>query len=109
MLISSPTNLFALLKLVADLWKYDAQDKNTKRIAECGLKLYEQAVAFTASLEAVGAALGKAQDAYADARKRLASGNNNIVRVGLQLRETARIESKKNFSAALQEQAESEE
>lgn len=108
-LISSPTNLFALLKLVADLWKYDAQDKNTKRIAECGVKLYEQAVAFTASLEAVGAALGKAQDAYADARKRLASGNNNIVRVGLQLRETARIESKKNFSAALQEQAESEE
>lgn len=108
-LISSPTNLFALLKLVADLWKYDAQDKNTKRIAECGLKLYEQAVAFTASLEAVGAALGKAQDAYADARKRLASGNNNMVRVGLQLRETARIESKKNFSAALQEQAQSEE
>lgn len=107
-LISSPTNLFALLKLVADLWKYDAQDKNTKRIAECGLKLYEQAVAFSASLEAVGTALGKAQEAYADARKRLASGNNNIVRVGLQLKETARLESKKSFSAALQEQAEEE-
>ena len=108
-LLSSPTNLFALLKLVADLWKYDAQDKNTKRIAECGLKLYEQAVAFTASLESVGTALGKAQEAYADARKRLASGNNNLVRVGLQLKETARLQSKKSFSAALQEQAESEE
>ena len=108
-LLSSPTNLFALLKLVADLWKYDAQDKNTKRIAECGLKLYEQAVAFTASLESVGTALGKAQEAYADARKRLASGNNNLVRVGLQLKETARLQSKKSFSAALQEHAESEE
>lgn len=108
-LLSSPTNLFALLKLVADLWKYDAQDKNTKRIAECGLKLYEQAVAFTASLESVGTGLGKAQEAYADARKRLASGNNNLVRVGLQLKETARLQSKKSFSAALQEQAESEE
>ncbi len=108
-LLSSPTNLFALLKLVADLWKYDAQDKNTKRIAECGLKLYEQAVAFTASLESVGTALGKAQEAYADARKRLASGNNNLVRVGLQLKETARLQSKKSFSTALQEQAESEE
>ena len=108
-LLSSPTNLFALLKLVADLWKYDAQDKNTKRIAECGLKLYEQAVAFTASLESVGTALGQAPEAYADARKRLASGNNNLVRVGLQLKETARLQSKKSFSAALQEQAESEE
>lgn len=104
-IISSPTNLFALLKLVADLWKYDAQDKNTKRIAECGLKLYEQAVAFTASLEGVGAALQKAQTAYEDAHKRLATGNNNLVRVGLQLKETARLQSKKEFSAALQEHA----
>ena len=108
-LLSSPTNLFAVLKLVADLWKYDAQDKNTRRIAECGLKLYEQAVAFSSSLEAVGAALGRAQDAYEDARKRLATGNNNIVRVGLQLKETARLQSKKSFSPALQEQAEAGE
>ena len=41
-IVSSPTNLFALLKLVADLWKYNDQDKNTKEIAACGLKLYEQ-------------------------------------------------------------------
>ena len=45
-IVSSPTNLFALLKLVADLWKYNDQDKNTKEIAACGLKLYEQLVAF---------------------------------------------------------------
>ena len=107
-LLSSPTNLFAVLKLVADLWKYDAQDKNTRRIAECGLKLYEQAVAFSSSLEAVGTALDRAQDAYEDARKRLATGNNNIVRVGLQLKETARLQSKKSFSPALQEQAEAD-
>ncbi len=106
-IISSPTNLFALLKLVADLWKYDAQDKNTKRIAECGLKLYEQAVAFSSSLESVGAALQKAQAAYDDAHKRLSTGNNNLVRVGLQLKETARLQSKKEFSATLQEQVES--
>lgn len=105
-IISSPTNLFALLKLVADLWKYDAQDKNTKRIAECGLKLYEQAVAFSSSLESVGAALQKAQAAYDDAHKRLSTGNNNLVRVGLQLKETARLQSKKEFSATLQEQVE---
>ena len=81
-IISSPTNLFALLKLVADLWKYNDQDKNTKEIAACGLKLYEQLVAFTASLEGVGTALDKARDAYEDAHKRLCTGNDNIIRVG---------------------------
>lgn len=104
--ISSPTNLFALLKLVADLWKYNDQDKNTKEIAACGLKLYEQAVAFTSSLEGVGAALDKARDAYEDARKRLCSGNDNIVRVGQRLQKTARLQSKRQFPARMDELAE---
>ena len=108
-LISSPTNLFALLKMVADLWKYDAQDKNTKRIAECGLKLYEQAVALTASLEQVGTALQKAQSAYDDTYKRLHTGNNNVVRLGQQLKKTARLQSKKEFSTALTEAVEEPE
>ena len=108
-LISSPTNLFAVLKMVADMWKYDAQDKNTKRIAECGLKLYEQAVALTASLEQVGTALQKAQTAYDDTYKRLHTGNNNMVRLGQQLKKTARLQSKKEFSAALTEAVEENE
>ncbi len=107
-IISSPTNLFALLKLVADLWKYNDQDKNTKEIATCGLKLYEQAVAFASSLENVGAALGKAQDAYNDARKRLCSGNDNMVRVGQRLQRTAHLQSKRSFPASLQELADEE-
>ncbi len=97
-IISSPTNLFALLKLVADLWKYSDQDRNTKEIATCALKLYEQLVAFTSSLEGVGTALGKARDAYDDAYKRLCTGNDNIVRVGERLRRTASLQSKRRHS-----------
>ena len=97
-IISSPTNLFALLKLVADLWKYSNQDRNTKEIATCALKLYEQLVAFTSSLEGVGTALGKARDAYDDAYKRLCTGNDNIVRVGERLRRTASLQSKRRHS-----------
>ena len=105
-IVSSPTNLFALLKLVDDLWKRNDQDKNTAEIAACGLKLYEQLVAFTASLEGVGTALGKAQDAYADAYKRLCTGNDNIIRVGERLRRTARLQTKKQQSAKALEAAE---
>ena len=98
-IVSSPTNLFALLKLVADLWKYNDQDKNTKEIAACGVKLYEQLVAFTASLEGVGTALEKARDAYEDAHKRLCTGNDNIIRVGERLRKTARLQPKRQHAA----------
>ena len=108
-IVSSPTNLFALLKLVADLWKYNDQDKNTKEIAACGLKLYEQLVAFTSSLEGVGAALDKAHDAYNDAYKRLCTGNDNIVRVGERLRRTARLQTKRHHSARTLELAGDEE
>ena len=98
-IISSPTNLFALLKLVADLWKYNDQDKNTKEIAACGLQLYEQLEAFTDSLEVVGTALDKARDAYEDAHKRLCTGNDNIIRVGERLRKTARLQTKRQHAA----------
>lgn len=85
-IISSPTNLFALLKLVDDLWKRNAQNRNTADIVNYGTKLYEQLVAFTASLESVGSALDKARDAYDDAHKRLCTGNDNIIRSGERLR-----------------------
>ena len=104
-IISSPTNLFALLKLVADLWKYNDQDKNTRDIAACGLKLYEQLVAFTGSLEGVGTALDKARDAYDAAYNRLCTGNDNIIRVGERLRRTARLQTKKQHSARTLEAA----
>ena len=84
-IISSPTNLFALLKLVDDLWKRNAQSKNTADIVTCGTKLYDQLASFVASLENVGASLDKARLAYDDAYKRLRTGNDNILRVGERL------------------------
>ncbi len=85
-IISSPTNLFALLKLVDDLWKRNAQSRNTADIVTCGTKLYDQLVNFTIALEGVGSALDIAKDKYAEAHKRLTSGNDNIIRVGERLR-----------------------
>ncbi len=105
-IISSPTNLFALLKMVADLWKYDAQEKSTQKIAELGLKLYEKAVLFTESLEEIGSSIQKAQKAYDQAQIRL-SGKGSLVSFGEQLKKTAHLQSKKSFSPALQ--AENEE
>lgn len=97
-IVSSPTNLFALLKLVDDLWKRNAQSRNTADIVNYGTKLYDQLVAFTASLENVGLSLDKARDAYADAYKRLCTGNDNIIRSGERLRRLG-LPTKKRHSA----------
>ena len=85
-IISSPTNLFALLKIVDDLWRRDDQSKNQENIIKYGVALYEQLVAFTAALEGVGAGIDQARAKYDEAYKRLFTGNNNIVRTGERLR-----------------------
>ena len=91
--------------MVADLWKYNDQDKNTRDIAACGLKLYEQLVAFAGSLEGVGTALDKARDAYADAYKRPFTATETINRAAQRLRRTARLQTKKQHSARTLESA----
>lgn len=80
--VSSPTNLFALLKLVDNLWQRSDLERNTHDIAECGSKLYDQLVAFTDSLQDVEKGLKLAQRSYDDAWKRFSSGNNNLIRLG---------------------------
>lgn len=108
-IVSSPTHLFALLKIVADLWKYNDQDKNTKEIAACSLKLYEQAVALTTSFEGIGVTLDKAKETYDDVYKRLCTGNDNIVRLGERLRKIASLQSKRHFSTQILESSVSNE
>lgn len=106
-IISSPTNLFALLKMVADMWRRDAQSKNQAEIVDKATKLYDQLVAFTESLEGVGTALDQARTKYDDAYKRLRTGNNNIVRLGERLRKLG-LPTKKRQSAKALEGAEPE-
>ncbi len=101
-IISSPTNLFALLKLVDDLWKRNAQSKNTEAIVKNATKLFEQLVSFSTSLEDVGKALDLARGKFDDAHKRLHTGNDNIVRLGEKLRKLG-LPTKKQLSAKMLE------
>ncbi len=107
-IISSPTNLFALLKLVDDLWKRNAQSKNTEAIVKNATKLFEQLVSFTGSLEEASKALDTARVKYDDAFKRLHTGNDNIARLGDKLRKLG-LPTKKQLSAKLLEGNQAEE
>ena len=86
-ILSSPTNLFAMLKLVDDLWQRDNRNRSTERIAQLGVKLYDQFVRFVGALEGVGKGLGDAQRSYDEAYRRLTTGNDNLVRNSERLRQ----------------------
>ena len=106
--ISSPTNLFALLKLVDNLWQRSDLERNTRDIAECGSKIYDQLVAFTETLTDVDKGLKQAQRSYDEAWKRFTQGNNNLVRLGQRMA-GLHVKVKKSLPAAVLDTAELDE
>lgn len=78
-LLISPTNLIAALKLIADLWKREHQNRHAFEIAERGGKLYDKFVSFIESLEEIGKSINKANAGYETAMKQLKDGRGNII------------------------------
>jgi DNA recombination protein RmuC len=94
-MLVSPTNLLAVLKIIADLWKVEQQNQHAIEIAEKAGAMYDKFVGFIASMEDVGKKLGDAQGAYEQAFKQLSSGRGNLVN---------RMEELKKMGAAAQKQ-----
>lgn len=78
-LLISPTNLIAALKMIFDLWKREHQNRNAAEIAERGGQLYDKFVGFVESLKAVGDGLSKSQKSFDNAMGQLAEGRGNII------------------------------
>jgi len=78
-LLVSPTNLLAVLKIVADLWKVEQQNLHAIEIADKAGALYDKFVGFVNNLEDVGKKINEAQRSYDDAFKQLSTGRGNLV------------------------------
>lgn len=78
-LLISPTNLIACLKLIADLWKRELQSKNALEIVRRGELLYSKFVSFTDSILDVGKSLDKTKSYYDSAIKQLKYGSGNLI------------------------------
>jgi len=78
-LLISPTNLIAALKMVSDIWKREQQNTNAIDIAKRGEKLYEKFVGFVSDMQEIDKHLGKANEKYGDAMKKLSSGSGNLI------------------------------
>ena len=101
-IISSPTNLFALLKIVDDLWKRDGQSKNALAIATEGANLYDKFVGFSETLLDLGRSLGAATGKYEQAMNQLKTGRGNLIRRAERLREL-QVKASKSLPAQLED------
>lgn len=95
-LMISPTNLIASLKVVEDLWKREYQSQNAEEIADRGAKLYDKFVGFVSTLDEVGKSLRKTQDTYDKAYNQFTEGSGNLVRQAEMLKELG-VKSRKNI------------
>lgn len=86
-LLLSPANLIVSLKLTADLWSREYQNRNALDIAERGAKLYDKCVAFLESFTLIGESIRKTQTIYEQALGRLSTGGGNLIAQTLKLRE----------------------
>ena len=101
-ILVGPSNLLASLRLVAQIWRTEAQTTNAKAIADRGAALYDKFVGFTEDLARVGDHLDRAQKAQHDAVRKLAQGPGNLVRQAEMLRDLGVAPSKK-LPAALKD------
>lgn len=94
-MLVSPTNLLAVLKIIADIWKVTQQTNNAVEIAERAGLLYDKFVLFLENLEIVGKKMAEAQSGYEAAMKQLSSGRGNLI---------GRVEELKKMGAAASKQ-----
>ena len=78
-LLVSPTNLFAVLKIIADLWKVEQQNKNAIDIADKAGLLYDKFALFFDNFENIGKKISEANNTYETALKQLSTGRGNVI------------------------------
>ena len=79
-LLISPTNLIAALRMIANLWRVEYQNKNAIEIARQSADLLDKFVGFVEDLEDVGRKLDSTRLSYDASMNKLATGKGNLIR-----------------------------
>ena len=74
-----PTNLLAILKLVAELWRIEKQNENAIDIANKAGLLYDKFCGFLDNMEQIGKKIDDAGNAFQQAYKQLHTGRGNLI------------------------------
>ena len=106
-LLVSPFTLLFVVRIVAQLWRQEAQSRNAQQIASRGAELFDRLVAFVTDLEKVGDRLRLAQESFSAARDKLSRNKGNVIRQAEMLKELG-VKPTKTLPSSLLDDAETE-
>ena len=79
-LLISPTNLIAALRMISNLWRVEYQNKNAMEIARQSGDLYDKFTGFLEDLQDIGAKIDSSRRAYDASLNKLSTGKGNLIR-----------------------------
>ena len=86
-LLISPTNLIAVLRMISNLWRVEYQNKNAVEIARQSADLLDKFVGFLEDLEDVGRKLESTRQSYDASINKLSTGKGNLIRRAEKIKE----------------------
>jgi len=108
-LLISPTNLIASLKMIANLWRVEYQNKNAVEIARQSGELYDKFKGFVDDLEDIGKKINATRVSYDDAMNKLSTGKGNLMRRTEKIKELGAKTSKELPKNLLEQSKEDED
>ncbi|MGC8119452.1 DNA recombination protein RmuC [Marinobacter sp. VGCF2001] len=78
-IVVTPTTLLATLRTIENIWRYERQSQNARRIAERASAVYDKLRVFVEAMEKLGSQLHTAQGTYDSAMNTLTRGRGNLI------------------------------
>ncbi|MDX1754671.1 MAG: DNA recombination protein RmuC [Marinobacter sp.] len=78
-IVVTPTTLLATLRTIENIWRYERQSQNARRIAERAGAVYDKLRVFVEAMEKLGSQLHTVQGTYDGAMNTLTRGRGNLV------------------------------
>ncbi|WP_410329787.1 DNA recombination protein RmuC [Marinobacter sp.] len=104
-IVVTPTTLLATLRTIENIWRYERQSQNARRIADRASAVYDKLRVFVEAMERLGSQLQTAQGTYDSAMNTLTRGRGNLISQANRFVELG-VRVKKELPRGILEQAE---
>ncbi len=104
-IVVTPTTLLATLRTIENIWRYERQSQNARKIADRASAVYDKLRVFVEAMEKMGAQLQTVQGTYDGAMNSLTRGRGNLISQASRFVELG-VRVKKELPRTITEQAE---
>ena len=78
-IVVTPTTLLATLRTIENIWRYERQSQNARKIADRASAVYDKLRVFVEAMEKLGTQMHTAQGTYDSAMNTLTRGRGNLI------------------------------